>query len=172
MASLANNPQSNRPPRILGLPGVMFLTGYSRSKIYRLDKRGVLLRAKQVEGSTFGRMARGQCLCPYRVRAGRIPSIRWKTFTLVRLRHRRVLPSSAIRGTRRQRPTLARLACNWAKAKGAKSGGTSADLQLTSMTVMGGKVYLHAPTGKLFLEIGKAPALLAGINITGDDGNV
>jgi hypothetical protein len=35
------------------------------------------------------------------------------------------------------------------------------------MEIMGNRVYLHAPTGKLFLEIGKSPASSQGINIVG-----
>ena len=171
MASLANNPQSNRPPRILGLKEVMFLTGYSRSKIYRLDKRGVLLRAKQVEGSPSAGWLEDSVYAHIESRRPdpidpleNIHSGQTKTSKGPALvRHK---------GDEETTTNFSQTRVQLSKAKGAKSGGTSADLQLTSMTVMGGKVYLHAPTGNLFLEIGKAPALLAGINITGDDGNV
>ncbi len=49
----------------------------------------------------------------------------------------------------------------------AKAGKISGDLQATTMMIMGTRVYLHAPTGRLFLEIGKAPAFPGGINIFG-----
>ena len=51
MASQADNPETSGHPRILRLKEVMHRTGDSRSSIYRLDKKGILRRAKHLAGS-------------------------------------------------------------------------------------------------------------------------
>lgn len=45
------------------------------------------------------------------------------------------------------------------------------DLMLTGMKLMGGDVYLHHATGRLFLELGRAPGILVAQIGTGSDMN-
>jgi predicted DNA-binding transcriptional regulator AlpA len=168
MASLVDNTDGNKHTRILRLPEVMDRTGDSRSTIYRLDKKGILLRAKQLDGSS---------------------SVGWhedSVDALVELRRADPISASQIVLTTRakalQVPALThhdrdaqgaknplRIPAGRSTSKSARIRERSTELQATSIMIMGNKVYFHAPTGKLFMEVGKAPAFLTGVGVTVDE---
>jgi predicted DNA-binding transcriptional regulator AlpA len=171
MALLVDNPESNKHTRILRLPEVMDRTGESRSTIYRLDKKGILRRAKNLDGST---------------------SAGWHEDSVdAYVESRRAdpinPPESIDSGQARasKTPALVRRACDIgdkksfgpipvgrSKISSAWAGEVSSEMHATGMIIMGNKVYFHAPTGKLYMELGKAPAFFRGIGVAVDEGTM
>ena len=171
MASLAENPGSNKHTRILRLEETMRRTGYSRSKLYRLHEQGVLLRAKNLQGSSSAGWHEDAVDAHNESRrpdagistqgAGAGLEKPPKLAVLIQRGHETGDVADADQAILRP-----------ASVKSSNSGGVSSDLLATGMVLMGCNVYIHEPTGKLLMDVGKAPALLAGIGVGGDKNQV
>jgi predicted DNA-binding transcriptional regulator AlpA len=168
MASLVDKPDGNRHTRILRLREVMDRTGESRSNIYRLDKKGILLRAKQLDGSSSAgwledsvdalvEMRRPDPINPSQI----VVTTRAKASQVPALTH-------CDRDARCAK-NLVHIPAGRSRSKSARIDEPFTELQATSIMIMGNKVYFHAPTGKLFMELGKAPAFLTGIGVAVDE---
>lgn len=171
MASQADNPKRDRHTRILRLQDVMDRLRCSRSTVYRLDKKGTLRRAKKLDGSTSSGWHEDSV-------EDYVESIRPDPIDPSESAdsgQKKTSKSSALKCRGRNTEVtenLGQTTIGPEKTKGSKRAGASPELQATTMMIMGNKVYFHAPTGKLFLEIGKAPAFLTGIDVAFDEGTM
>lgn len=164
MLVAAENPDTKRT-RILRIDEVMHRTGDSRSTIYRLDKRGILRRAKQLaECHSAGWLE--DSVDAY-IESRRPDTVHPPDG----IEHGQVKASKS--------PVLIhpdagpdRTSAGKGPATIVTPGRVSSDLQATTMMIMGNRVYLHVPTGKLLMEIGKAPASAAGMNTLGSRDDV
>ena len=167
MATQTPQPERTSHPRILGIEEVKARLGCSRSSVYRLEKKGVLHKAKELEGcSTAG----------------------WLEDEV----------DAIVESRRPDRPEQAPIAkSGHANTRGRREAGEATvpaprsiehaiakaderqDLVPTTMRIMGKVVYLHGPSGRLLMEVGKisapgpglklSPSTISGMQVGDDD---
>jgi predicted DNA-binding transcriptional regulator AlpA len=159
MASPAANPDSTSHPRILHLPEVMQRLGCSRSSVYRLTKAGILPQAEPLKYCSDAGWHEDvvDAVVESRRPAGKKPAIR------VAVGPARAIKPGEPPKTAEKESTSARCAqigpCNSGMDKPTKP---TQDLVPTTLRMMGNVVYYHAPTRRLFMEVGKLASLGRG----------
>lgn len=152
MASPAN-PVDTGHTRILGTKETMRRLGCSRSSLHRLEKKGILHKAKELECcSTAG-------------------FLEDEVDALVESRRpdrQETLPSVKAGPANRSgiRPAGKTLAPAPRIEQVIASGGEGPDLVPTTLRIMGKVVYLHQRSGRLLMEIGKLTASGPGLKLT------
>ena len=166
MATQMPQPERTSHPRILGIDEVQSRLGCSRSSVYRLEKTGTLHKAKQLAGCST---------------AGWLED---EVDALVESRRPDRQEPAPIATTGHANGCGGREA---GKATGPKSqvsepaiprADERSDLVPTTLRIMGKVVYLHGPSGRLLMEVGKVstpgpglklpPSALSGMQV-GDD---
>ena len=170
MASQAAHPGSTHHPRILRRDEVLQRLGCGRSTLHRLGKAGILPQAERMEGCSSAGWLEDDvdALVESRRPAGKKP----------------VTPAGSAPAKSTQADTCNGIDDSVATApvatpadSGAVGAGKPAsDLVPTTLRIMGNVVYLHAPTGKLLMDVGNLSAPgrgakldLSAIVATGDD---
>lgn len=153
MATQTPQPERTSHPRILGIEEVQTRLGCGRSSVYRLEKKGILHKAKQLEGcSTAGWMED-------------------EVDAVVESRRPDGQKQAPIAETRNAN---GRGGCKAAKGSDlapqsiepplAKADERS-DLVPTTLRIMGKVVFLHGPSGRLLMEVGKISAPGPGLKL-------
>lgn len=164
MASPATKPEEPRHTRILDIKEVQHRLGCGRSSVYRLEKKGILHRAKQLEGCRTAGWMSDEVDAVVESRRPDRPALKVNSGPANRS------------GVRAAGETLAP-ALQIEQAIATERDGP--DLVPTTMRVMGKVVYLHQRSGRLLMEIGKlsgpgpglklVPAAVTGIEGGEDD---
>lgn len=167
MATETPQPERTSHPRILGLDEVKSRLGCGRSSVYRLEKKGILHKAKQLAGCRTAGWLEDEvdAVVESRRPDRQGPAPTAKTVHANGSGGREVRKASGL-APRSTEPRI------------AKTDGRS-DLVATTMRIMDKVVYLHGPSGRLLMEVGRLsapgpglklpPSAISGIQISGDD---
>jgi predicted DNA-binding transcriptional regulator AlpA len=159
MASQAAQPESTSHPRILGIKEVERRLGCGRSTVYRLGKAGILPQAAPMDNCSSAGWLEDtvDALVESRRPGGKKP----------------VMPAESA-------PTKSPQADLRNGTDGRGAGGSvgipgesgpanvskhSPDLVPTTLRIMGNVVYLHAPTGKLLMDVGSLSSQGRGVKL-------
>lgn len=159
MASEAAHPESTHHPRILRLDEVMLRLGCGRSTVYRLDKAGILPQAERLEGCSSAGWLEDDvdAVIESRRPAGKKPVMPAVTAP----------PKAGHAGTNNGIEDGAAAAPARTPANCGPTGVCKPvpDLIPTTLRIMGNVVYLHAPSGKLLMDIGNLSAPGRGMDL-------
>ena len=159
MASLASHFEGTNHPRILRLDEVMRRLGCGRSTVYRLGDAGILPQAEPMEGCSSAGWLEDDvdALVESRRPAGKKPAMPAHT-TPAKSPH-----VSSRNGIEDGVPTAPVATPADSGAVGA--GKPASELVPTTLRIMGNVVYLHAPTGKLLMDVGNLSAPGRGVKL-------
>ncbi len=153
MATQPPQPVRTSHPRILGIQEVQSRLGCGRSSVYRLEQKGILHKAKQLEGcSTAGWLedevdALVESRRPDRQEQARIAK--------AHAANRRLGRDARKAGDLAPRSS----------APPIEETDKRSDLVPTTMRIMGKVVYLHSPSGRLLMEVGKLAVPGTGLKL-------
>ena len=159
MASPAANSDSTSHPRILRLSEVMRRLGCSRSSVYRLTDAGVLPQAESLDGCHTAGWFEDvvDAVVESRRPAGKKPAIR------VAMTPANTIQPDKSPETIVNESTSAGCAQIGRRISEAyKPTKPAQDLVPTTLRIMGNVVYYHAPTRRLYMEVGKLASLGRG----------
>jgi predicted DNA-binding transcriptional regulator AlpA len=159
MASLASHPESTNHPSILRMNEVKRRLGCGRSTVYRLGDAGILPQAERMAGCSSAGWLEDDvdALVESRRPAGKKPAMP-------------VVTASAKSNHAGTRNGIEDGVVNAPARTPADTGATGVskpapDLVPTTLRIMGNVVYLHAPTGKLLMEVGTLSAPGRGVKL-------
>ena len=160
MTALENHPEGTNHPRILRLDEVTRRLGCSRSTVYRLGDAGILPQAEPMEGCSSAGWLEDDvdALVESRRPAGK----------------KSVMPAGPARAKSTQAGTrngiedsvaTVPVVCTPATFGASGVSKPVPDLVPTTLRIMGNVVYLHAPTGKLLIDVGNLSAPGRGVKL-------
>ena len=153
MATQMPQPERTSHPRILGIEEVKSRLDCSRSSVYRLEKMGILHKAKQLAGCS---------------------SAGWLEDEVDALVESRRPDRQEPAPTAKTGHANGRGGREAGKATGPKpqvfepaipGADERSDLVPTTLRIMGKVVYLHGPSRRLLIEVGKVSAPGPGLNL-------
>lgn len=159
MASEAAHPESVHRSRILGLDEVMLRLGCGRSTVYRLGKAGILPKAGPLEFcSTAGWLEDTvDAVVESRRPAGKKPVMPAATAPA---KSTHASTRNGIEDSVETAPVATP-----ADSGAVGAGKPASDLVPTTLRIMGSVVYLHAPTGKLLMDVGNLSVPGRGVKL-------
>ena len=159
MASQAAHPEGTYHPRILRRDEVLQRLGCGRPALHRLGKAGILPQAERMEGCSSAGWLEDDvdALVESRRPAGKKP----------------VMPAGSASAKPTHAGTRNRIKDGVATAPAATPADfgavgvskPSSELVPTTLRIMGNIVYLHAPTGKLLMDLGNLSAPGPGVKL-------
>jgi len=159
MASLASHPESTNHPSILRLKEVMRRLGCGRSTVYRLGNAGILPQAEHMEGCSSAGWLEDDvdAVVESRRRARKKPVMP-------------VVTAPTKSNHAGSRNGIEDDVVNAPVRTPADSGTTGVskpapDVVPTTLRLMGNVVYLHAPTGKLLMDVGNLSTPGRGVKL-------
>jgi predicted DNA-binding transcriptional regulator AlpA len=167
MATQTPQPERTSHPRILGIEEVQTRLGCGRSSVYRLEKKGILHKAKQLAGCrTAGWLEDEVDAVVESRRPDRQEQAPIAKTGHSKTRGRREAEKATAPPPRSIEPAIA-------------NADERQDLVPTTLRIMGKVVYLHGPSGRLLMEVGKVsapgpglklnPSTISGIQVGDDD---
>lgn len=167
MATQTPQPERTSHPRILGIEEVKARLGCSRSSVHRLEKKGILHKAKELECcSTAGWLEDEVNAVVESRRPDRKEQAPIAKTGNANTRGRREAEKATGPKPQAIEPTIA-------------NADERQDLVPTTLRIMGKVVYLHGPSGRLLMEVGKVsapgpglklnPSTISGIQVGDDD---
>ena len=159
MASQAAHPGSTHHPRILRRDEVLLRLGCGRSTLHRLGKAGILPQAERMEGCSSAGWLEDDvdALVESRRPAGKKPVIPAGSAP--------VKPTHASTRNGIEDSVAGAPVVTPADSGAAGTGRPASDLVPTTLRIMGNVVYLHAPTGKLLMDVGNLSAPGRGVKL-------
>ena len=159
MASMAAQPVSTSHPRILRRDEVLLRLGCGRSTLHRLGKAGILPQADRMEGCSSAGWLEDDvdALVESRRSTGKKP----------------VMPAGFAPATPTHAGTrngtvdsvVTAPVAGPADSNTVGSSKPASDLVPTTLRIMGNVVYLHAPSGRLLMDVGNLSAPGRGVKL-------